>query len=298
MDINASNLKSIGIAFNASFNSGLGSAQSQYQQIATVVPSSTKSNEYGWLGKLNKMRQWVGDRVINGLATHGYAIKNLPFELTQAVDRDDIADDNLGIYTPLFTDMGQSVAEHPDDLVFGLLKNGISTLCYDGQYFFDTDHPVIGADGKVASQSNYDANAGAGTAWYLLDTRRALKPIIFQQRKAPNFVSLDRETDPNVFMKKEFLYGVDSRCNVGYGFWQQAYCSRKDLTADNLQAAYTAMTSRKGDNDRTLGIKPSVLVVAPSQKFTAAQILTTNQINGTDNIMKGLVAVLDDPRLA
>lgn len=298
MDINASNLKTLYVAFNAAFNSGLGSAPSQYQQIATVVPSSTKSNEYGWLGKLNKMRQWVGDRVINGLSAHGYAIKNLPFELTQGVDRDDIADDNLGIYTPIFTDMGQSVAEHPDDLVFNLLKAGISTLCYDGQYFFDTDHPVIGADGKAASQSNYDSNAGAGTAWYLLDTRRALKPIIFQQRKTPNFVSLDRDTDQNVFMKKEYVYGVDSRCNVGYGFWQQAYCSRKDLTADNLQAAYIAMTSRKGDNDRTLGIKPNLLVVAPSQKFTAASILTLNQISGTDNIMKGLVAVLDDPRLA
>lgn len=298
MIITPSSLKSLYVAFSAAFHSGLGSAPSNYQQVATVVPSSTKSNEYGWLGKFPTMRQWIGDRVINGMAAHGYAIKNLPFELTVGVDRDDIEDDNLGIYHPMMVDLGQSTSEHPDGLVFGLLKAGVSTLCYDGQNFFDTDHPVLNAAGKTVSQSNYDSNSGAGTAWYLLDTSRALKPIIFQNRKSPNFVALDNETDPNVFMKKEYLYGVDSRCNVGFGFWQQAYCSRKDLTEENLQAAYTAMTSRTGDNGRALNVKPNLLVVPPTLKFTAAKILTAAQISGTDNIMKGLVSVLDDPRLA
>lgn len=297
MDINATNLSTLFVAFSAAFQSGLGSAPSNFNQVATTVPSSTKSNEYGWLGKFPGMREWVGDRVINGVANHGYAIKNLPFEMTVGVDREDIEDDNLGIYTPMMTDMGQSSGEHPDSLVFSLLKNGTATKCYDGQNFFSKTHPVIGANGKAANQANYD-DGGNGANWYLLDTTRALKPIIFQQRKAPNFVALDRETDQNVFMKKEFLYGVDSRCNVGFGFWQQAYCSDQDMTAANLQAAYTAMTTRTGDNGRPLGIRPNLLVVPPSLKFAAAGILTTSQVSGTDNIMKGLVAVLDDPRLA
>lgn len=298
MDINATNLSTLFVSFNAAFSDGLGSAPSNYAQVATTVPSSTKSSEYGWLGKMPKMREWLGDRVIHGLASHGYTIRNKPFEVTVGVDRDDIEDDNLGIYKPLMTDLGESAGEHPDDLVFSLLKAGASTLCYDGQYFFDTDHPVIGADGKSASQSNYDANSGSGTAWYLLDTRRALKPIIFQQRKAAQFVALDSPTDPNVFMKKELLYGVDSRCNVGYGFWQQAYCSKKDLTEDNLVAAYQAMTERKGENGRTLGIKPSLLVVTPGQKFDAMKLVSASTMaNGATNVMKGLVEVLDDPRL-
>lgn len=65
----------------------------------------------------------------------------------------------------------------------------------------------------------------SGTAWYLLDTTKALKPLIFQSRKAPEFVALTDNKDANVFMRKEFLYGVDMRCNVGYGFWQMAYGS-------------------------------------------------------------------------
>jgi phage major head subunit gpT-like protein len=197
------------------------------------------------------------------------------------------------------TELGQSAGEHPDELVFGLLKAGASTLCYDGQNFFDTDHPVLDENGVVQSQSNWNNNSGSGTAWYLLDTSRALKPLIFQERKKPNFVSQTAETDANVFERREYVYGVDSRCNVGFGFWQQAYGSRATLDEAGLIAAYTAMTERKGDHGRTLGVQPTLLVVPPGLKFTALKLVNAGTLaNGADNVMKGLVEVLADPRLA
>lgn len=64
--------------------------------------------------------------------------------------------------------------------------------------------------------------AGDDTKWYLLCTSRPIKPLIFQQRKEPKFVSKTNETDDNVFFSKQYLYGVDSRDNAGYGFWQMA----------------------------------------------------------------------------
>ncbi|WP_295937028.1 Mu-like prophage major head subunit gpT family protein [uncultured Xanthomonas sp.] len=294
MQVTRGTLNTLFVAFNAAFRQGLGQAPTQYERIATVVPSTTKSNEYGWLGKIPGMREWIGDRVVHGLATHGYTIKNKPFELTVGVDRDDIDDDNVGIYTPMMTNMGESVAAQPDELSFGLLKAGISTACYDGQNFFDTDHPVVDGTGKTVTQSNVDSG-GNGSYWYLLSTKRALKPLIFQNRKDPNFVSMDTETDEAVFSRKAFRYGVDARRNVGFGFWQMAYASNKELTAENLQAAYTVFTERTGDHGRPLGLVPDLLVVRPNLKFKAAAILTANQINGTDNIMKGIVEPLDSP---
>lgn len=296
MEITRGNLSTLYVAFNAAFNTGLGAAPSQYQRIASVIPSSTKSNEYGWLGKLPGMREWVGERVIHGLQSHGYTIRNKSFELTVGVDRDDIEDDNLGIYTPLMQNMGESAGAQPDELTFGLLKAGISTACYDGQNFFDTDHPVLDASGKEVVQSNLDSS-GSGSYWYLLSTKRSLKPLIFQNRKAPNFVSKTDDKDDNVFDRNEFVYGVDCRRNVGFGFWQMAYASNKELTAENLQAAYTAFTERTGDHGRALGLVPDLLVVRPSLKFKAAEIVTAAQIAGTDNVMKGLVDVLDSPFL-
>nr|WP_312392104.1 Mu-like prophage major head subunit gpT family protein [Stenotrophomonas geniculata] len=292
MIVNRGNLSTLYVAFNAAFNAGLGQAPSQFQRIATVVPSTTKSNEYGWLGKLPNVREWIGERVVHGLQSHGYTIKNKPYELTVGVDKDDIEDDNLGIYSPLMQSMGESVGAQPDQLTFELLKNGISTACYDGQNFFDTDHPVLDAEGKETVQSNVDSG-GNGAYWYLLCTKRALKPIIFQNRKQPQFVSMDTDTDEGVFNKKEFRYGADCRRNVGFGFWQMAYASNKPLTEENLQAAYTAFTSRRGDHGRPLGLVPDLLVCVPNDKFKAAKILTANQIAGTDNVMKGVVEVMD-----
>lgn len=294
MIINAGNLTTLYVAFKAAFQGGLTQAATQYGDIATTVPSSTGTEEYGWLGAFPNVREWVGDRQIKNIASHGYSIKNRNFELTVAVPRPAIEDDQYGVYTPMMTEMGRSVTAHPDQLVFELLSNGHATECYDGQYFFDTDHPVTGADGKPGTpQSNLDDNSGSGTRWYLLDCSRSLKPLIFQQRKAPQFVAKTDAKDDNVFSRNEYVYGTDSRCNVGYGFWQQAYCSRKTLTEDNLIAAFTAMSGRKGDHGRPLGIRPTHLVVPSSLEFAARKIVDA-EVNaaGATNILRGAVKVI------
>lgn len=63
------------------------------------------------------------------------------------------------------------------------------------------------------------------TEWYLLDTKKPVKPFIYQERKAPVFV---QQTDPqadDVFMRRKFKYGAEARAAGGYGFWQLAYGS-------------------------------------------------------------------------
>lgn len=299
MLINASNLTTLFVAFKAAFAGGFGQAKPQFGMVATTVPSTTGSEEYGWLGSFPNMREWVGDRVINGAKSHGYSIRNKQYELTVAVPRPSIEDDQYGIYKPMMTEMGSASAGHPDQLVFNLIGAGASTLCYDGQYFFDTDHPVLDATGTPQSQANWDNNSGSGTAWYLLDCSRSLKPVIFQSRKAPKFVAKTAETDDNVFHANEYVYGVDSRCNVGFGFWQLAYGSRKTLDETNLIAAFVAMTERKGDYARPLGIRPTVLLVPPSLEWAARKLVNaTTLASGADNVLKGLVEVVSAPWLA
>jgi len=57
---------------------------------------------------------------------------------------------------------------------------------------------------------------------------KPIKPIILQIAKKIDFAALDSPTDENVFMRKKFLYGVDSIDNAGYGLWQLAYGSTGD----------------------------------------------------------------------
>lgn len=53
--------------------------------------------------------------------------------------------------------------------------------------------------------------------WYILCTTAEVKPLIFQLRKAPEFVALDDPKSDHVFKNRTFLYGVDDRFVVGYG---------------------------------------------------------------------------------
>lgn len=61
--------------------------------------------------------------------------------------------------------------------------------------------------------------AGQDTTWYLLSTKRVVKPFIFQQRIAPEFAFLNRPTDVNVFSQREFQFGVRARGAGDYSLW-------------------------------------------------------------------------------
>ncbi|WP_429813563.1 Mu-like prophage major head subunit gpT family protein [Ensifer sp. B1-9] len=298
MDINSQTLRSAYLGFSAAFQTGFASVNSMYARVATVVPSSTKTQEYGWLGKLPRFREWIGDRVVNGLAKHGYSLTNQSYENTIGVDRDDFDDDNLGIYAPLFQEFGASAASFPDELVWPFLKNGFGTKCYDGQFFFDTDHPVLDENGNLISVANTDG--GAGTPWFLLDVTRPLKPLIFQDRKKFNkLVRMDKEDDPNVFNKKEYQYGLDGRCQVGFGFWQMAWGSKQTLDDAHYETARATLGGMKGDHGRPLAIQPKLLVVPPTLEGAARRVIANERkANGGSNEWFNTAEVLVVPWLA
>jgi len=293
--ISSANLKTIQTAFNAAFKKGLGTAKPLWQEVALLVPSTTSEEEYGWLGMTTAFREWLGDRVIQNLKTHGYTIKNKTFENTVSVPREKIEDDQYGIFSPLFEQLGQDAALHPDSLVFSALLNGHQQLCYDGQYFFDTDHPV-GTE-VVASVSN--DMGGAGNAWFLLDTSKVIKPVIFQKRRDYNFVAKTALTDDNVFFQNEFVWGSDARVNVGYGLWQLAVRSRQVLDATNYGLAFAQMVGFKSDAGQPLNVKPTVLLVGPSNWDAALKIVQAETLaNGATNVYRNTTKVVLCPWLA
>lgn len=253
-----------------------------YTQIATTVPSTTVSNTYGWLGDFPRLREWVGDRVVKDIKESGYTITNKLFEATLGIQRTQIEDDQFGHYSPIAASMGQEAAQHPDVLISALIEGGFAATCYDGQYFFDTDHPVrANPDGTGATTTVANMVAGTDPAWYLLDTTKALRPFIFQERTKPEMeMKFDPSTSDTVFTKDLYQWGIRYRCAAGYGFWQMARASKAALTAANFEAGRTAMRQLKGDGGRPLGIVPNILLVPPSLEAAAKAIVETQFLAG------------------
>lgn len=281
MIVNASSLRDLFTGFNTSFNKGLKNTTSHWDKIAMRVPSTAASENYSWLTDMPGIREWLGERLINSLSAARYVVENREFELTISVRRNHIEDDKYGLYGPRIEQMGYETARHPDELVFGVLKDGTTKECYDRQYFFDTDHSGYDAAGEKITVSNL--TAGAGPAWYLLDCSQPIKPLLFQERQPFVFESLTEGNSDHVFLRAEYLYGVRGRSNAGFGLWQLAHCSKAEFNETNFAAARLAMTGQKRRSGQPLGINSSHLVVPRALEAAARKLLHAQLINGGES---------------
>jgi phage major head subunit gpT-like protein len=297
MIINSANLRMLTTGYRANFQTGLSGVAPMWNRVASLVTSTTSEELYPWLSQIPGMRKWIGERQVNNVKADAYRLINESWEDTVEVERPKIEDDRYGIYAPLMTMLGDAAARQPDELVFRTVGQGFSTNCFDGQFFFDTDHPVIDAAGVVQSVSN--VQTGGGPAWYLLDTSKALKPFIFQERQKPRFSALDNPDDQAVFSRNVFQYGADSRNTAGFGFWQTAFGSRATLNAANFEAAYFAMKAFKKDGGEPLAITPNVLLVGTSNQSAAETIVKKmNLAGGESNLNYNRVELMVAPWLA
>lgn len=297
MIVNAQSIELAFKGFKTVFTDAYMSAPANADKISMKVASSSADETYGWLGAFPSMREWIGPRHIQNLAAQGFTIKNRKFEATLGVPRDSISDDKLGLFKPMFAEMGQGARRHPEELVFGLLKSGFATTCYDGQNFFDTDHPVTDAGGAVTTVSNMQA--GSSPAWFLLDTSRAVRPIIWQEREGYEFQQVNASNDERVFLTDEYLYGIRARVNAGFGLWQLAFGSAATLDATNYAAARAAMMNFKSNDGRILGVTPTVLVVPPALEDAALHLLNTEiKDGGGSNPWKGTASLIVTPYLS
>jgi len=128
--------------------------RAQYTRFAFEKTSTGEDETYAFLDRLPRMRRWVGERVWRSLKSHAYTVTNADWEDGFEVERNHVEDDKLGLYTDGVNMLGAAAAMWEDDLATAGLQNGHTKLCYDGQYFFDTDHPVDKYDPASATQSN------------------------------------------------------------------------------------------------------------------------------------------------
>lgn len=134
-------------------------------QIATTYSVGTEQWVSGWIGMLNKMRVWDGPRIVNTPAPQTYLVPIQPFELTWAIDRFKLDDDQHGIYQAEFEYQALQAKKWPDyqlrDLIFNLgAWTGNAQIGTDGVTNWNTAHPVNPYDASYGTYSNDFRNGG------------------------------------------------------------------------------------------------------------------------------------------
>lgn len=118
--------------------------------ISNLFNSDQSSETYNWIGQTPAMRAWIGKRQAKGFTGQGITIANTHYEATIEFAVKDVRRDKTGQITARMQEFADRGSTHWASLLSTLLLGGASALCYDGQYFFDTDH----SEGDSGSQSN------------------------------------------------------------------------------------------------------------------------------------------------
>lgn len=148
----------MGAAFLSSKNI-IGSFYARLQQAvgsAWIDPLSMKftsdqeTESYKWLGMAPALREWVGGRNAKGFRENGISITNKEYEATIEVLVKELRRDKWGQILIRINEMADRTNAHWAKLLTTLIENGESQVCYDGQFFFDTDH----SEGDSGTQDN------------------------------------------------------------------------------------------------------------------------------------------------
>ncbi|WHZ33414.1 MULTISPECIES: Mu-like prophage major head subunit gpT family protein [unclassified Sagittula] len=125
-------------------------AASWASSIAMTFTTDQESETYKWLGQSPTMSEWKGDRLFHGLREAGITIANIHWANGIEVPTDWVRRDKTGQIMTRVGELAGRAVTHKQSLLSSTLIAAESAVCYDGQYFFDTDH----VEGKSGTQSN------------------------------------------------------------------------------------------------------------------------------------------------
>lgn len=118
--------------------------------LAMKMTSDQATETYAWLGNSPALREFIGGRTPAELRENSFQISNKDYEGSITIKSKDMRRDKLGMINVRVNQLADRAMDHPAKLMSNLILAAEATTCYDGQYFFDTDH----AEGDSGSQSN------------------------------------------------------------------------------------------------------------------------------------------------
>ncbi len=148
-------------------------------RISIQFPSDEEIEDYAWLGTPPGFSEHKGERQVEDLREYFYQIRNKEYDAGLKIKRKLIERNKTTQVDALIDDFAVRTGAHWTELLSTLLLAGTgSTLgnCYDGQYFFDSDH-VSGASG---TQKNLLTNSEVAA----LDVTTAAAPTPVEAAKA------------------------------------------------------------------------------------------------------------------
>lgn len=145
----------------AGFLQALKDTPQQWQRIANAFPMSAKTIDLVDLGAAPMPKNSASGTTFQDFIEKTLQVTPLDWDITVHITHNAMMDDQTASLANRVRGAGANFNKHMDKLVFQALDAGDGStygLCYDGQYFFDSDHVDKGGNYQTA-QDNVSALA-------------------------------------------------------------------------------------------------------------------------------------------
>lgn len=158
----------------ATFHDALANYPSFYAPHCTVLGSNTKVEPYAMAGFIPQPRLFLDERSIQTVRDFTFNVTNNEYELSLAIKRADIEDDQTGTIMMRIREAAEVWAQYKDYLFTQLIANGATSGYngFDGTTFYADTHTAIGGSGT------FDNNLGLDCASASVPTSAELATMI------------------------------------------------------------------------------------------------------------------------
>ena len=132
--------------------------------VSTTVSSNSEIENYNWLGTAPSMSEWVSEFKYSQVPNYNATLRNRDWQSGLDIAKGDIRRDKTMQIRALISQLGESAAQHPEEIYSDMLLTSETASgtdlygkAWDGQAFYDTDHSY--ANSKFTTNQTNDLTA-------------------------------------------------------------------------------------------------------------------------------------------
>lgn len=280
-----------------------GDNHGEYQFWSREMPAITRETLLPYFETSLGMRKWDGQVVFDQV--HDQLMRSIKIDKFVAgyeVNADDLREPSstglIQTHVLYAGELANAVMRHKNELVFDVLRNGVTLECFDGQNLFDTDHPSYDRFGKEKIVSNFITGSDP---LFLMVNAGGVKPVLYQERESPKFYTNEQDQF-DLALNGHIKYFVTAERAVTPFMWHGVQACKGALTMENLQLMWERMQSLHKKNGTPMMQMPTHIVVPPSLTFAAKRLLSRELIvesgAAIDNPWKGELQIMTSQWIA
>lgn len=211
----------------------------KWERFTQRIASDARIEHYTWMSPSPGLALYQGHRRFGKVQPIRYSVENKEFDASFEVLLRDIQDDKTGGYDLKPRELADRARLFPGRWSLKNLALGATNLCFDDTAFFANSHTIGTGDNLLTATGSANAD-GLTYKMCALYHGGPLKPLIYQERKPPAFMT--DAGSPQSSLAKMVKYWIDMEGEAAYGYWWDAV----QLTFTNMPTV-TEIHSALGD---------------------------------------------------